>query len=212
MRFLLTFLPVLFAILLHAGQAVAASPAFDCARADGAAEELICKDDELAALDREVQRLFDLAVTTPDMEKAQLDELKATQRGWIKGRNDCWKAEKLGDCIAAEYIFRIHQLRQAYANARSDDAKGISIGPQVLDCKDFGALIGVTFVTAGNSYAHLEWLDQDLFVKQAEAASGVRYEGQYLYDGPATLWTKGDEATFTLPGKPDYTCRIEEGG
>jgi uncharacterized protein len=206
---------VLLAVLMLVSLASitrASSPAFDCKKADGAAEELICKDDELATLDRETQRLFDLAVKTPKMEKARLNEVKATQRGWIKGRNDCWKAQDLHNCIMTEYVFRIHQLRQGYAQARSDDEKGISIGPLVADCKDFGALIGLTYVNAKTSYAHLEWRDEDLFLTQVIAASGAKYEGQYLDVGTATFWTKGDEAMFTPPGKPEMSCRIEEGG
>jgi uncharacterized protein len=61
---------------------------------------MICKDDQLAALDVETARLFTLArdgaQTTEDRKK----ELLAMQRGFIKGRDDCWKADDKRACIA----------------------------------------------------------------------------------------------------------------
>ena len=41
--------------------AAAASPSFDCAKAEGEIEQLICQDEELARLDREFGRVFGAA-------------------------------------------------------------------------------------------------------------------------------------------------------
>jgi uncharacterized protein len=65
--------------------AFAAKPSFDCAKAAGSVEELICKDDELAALDRKMTEVYETALKkTPNSE---LNALKVFQRGWVKGRN-----------------------------------------------------------------------------------------------------------------------------
>jgi uncharacterized protein len=40
--------------------------------------------------------------------------LKAHQRGWIKGRNECWKADDEKKCMADEYRLRIKELKEKY--------------------------------------------------------------------------------------------------
>ena len=87
----------------------AASPAFTCSKASHEAEQLICKDAELASLDRSLTGLYNtLLKHTPASQQAAL---KAEQRGWVKGRNDCWKASDQRGCIKAEYETRISELK-----------------------------------------------------------------------------------------------------
>lgn len=96
---------LLFAPLL----ATAATPSFDCAKAKGAAETLICKDAELAALDNELAALYPKAIAafSPEQQKTE----RAIQRGWLKGRNDCWKAGDLRQCVKDSYQLRITELQ-----------------------------------------------------------------------------------------------------
>jgi uncharacterized protein len=197
--------------LLLAVPALATEPAFDCAKADGSVEELICQDSQLAALDREIARLYGLAAKGPHMDGARLKELKAYQRGWIKGRNDCWKADDLKSCVESEYVIRIHALRQGYFDARQQDGEGVSNGPLVLACEGVDFLIGITFINVEEPLALLEWADHKVTVKRAVSASGARYAGSY-FDGDYALWTKGTQAIFTRPEGLQLTCRIEEGG
>jgi len=87
----------------------AIEPSFDCSKASHDAEELICRDNELAELDNQLAGVYHAAV-----ENIPADELKtmrAMQRGWIKGRNDCWKADDLRDCVKLEYETRITELQ-----------------------------------------------------------------------------------------------------
>jgi len=37
--------------------------------------------------------------------------LKAEQRGWVKGRDDCWKRSDVRGCVAGEYRSRIAELK-----------------------------------------------------------------------------------------------------
>lgn len=61
------------------------SPAsFDCARADKAAEKLICADPDLAALDRQIGDLYRTAVTRAGNHAATL---KGEQRRWLGYRD-----------------------------------------------------------------------------------------------------------------------------
>jgi uncharacterized protein len=89
--------------------AQAASPSFDCAKATHEVEQMICKDAALAELDHTLNSLYHTVLKhTPASEQGAL---KTEQRGWVKGRNDCWKASDVRGCIASEYQTRIAELK-----------------------------------------------------------------------------------------------------
>lgn len=190
---------------------VAVSPSFDCAKADGEATKLVCADTDLAAMDRELDRLYGLALNGQYMTPERKIELEATQRGWIKGRDDCWKADDKRQCVMAEYAMRIHEIRQGYADARTKDEDGLSSGPVALACDglDFG--ISATFVQTDPGAVYLQWKNSGIALAHVPSGSGAKYEG--MWDGKlAALFTQGDEAIVTLPGEPERKCRIEEIG
>ena len=87
----------------------AATPSFDCAKASSDTEKLICDDPELADLDRSLAELYSVVLKNSSSDDQKM--LKAEQRGWIKGRDDCWKADDLRRCVADEYRYRIDQLK-----------------------------------------------------------------------------------------------------
>jgi len=194
--------------LMAAQSAFAASPSFSCAKPSGAAEQAICKDDTLAALDRETARLYALAVGTPDLGAKQKKELVAFQRGWIKGRNDCWKAEDAKACIRESYMVRIGELRGQFASARSKDKQGVSHGPVAVRCPD-GAAFKATFVNVDPSLALLASTDRSLVLTVARSASGARYTAT-TPQGDALLWQKGPEALVQLPGGKEQSCSVAE--
>ena len=202
-------------LMLLAVPASAAEPSFDCAKAEHEVETLICADERLAALDREVARLYALARTGPNMDEERAARLAAWQRGWIKGRNDCWKAgpeaaEKIA-CTAAETMIRILELRQGYFDARQEDDAGISGGPLAVACEGWDVGLGFAWAVTDPGMAAVQWMDATVALEQAMAASGVRYVGRY-WAGEVELWTKGDEAMLTIPGRERMTCRLEEIG
>ena len=202
---------VLCGTVLAADPSFAAPPSFDCAKADTSATQLVCKDDQLAALDREVTRLFTLARDGAHLAADQRKQLLAVQRGWIKGRDDCWKAGDLRACVVESYVTRIHQLRQGYADARSQDKAGISKGPFAAKCEGLDALLTLAFVDIKPAAADVGWLDQAVVVNQVPAASGARYQGEN-YAGKFEFWQHGKEMTFTMPGGKPMICAPEETG
>jgi uncharacterized protein len=195
---------------VHAAQAAqaAATPSFDCKKADGQVEQMVCKDATLARLDRETTRLYGLALDARSLPTAQKKSLIAEQRGWIKGRNDCSKSDDAHACTATTYLQRIYDLRHGYAGARTQDDRGISRGPFNIRCPGVDAVIAGTFVQTDPGYAYFRWLDQQLVMQQAPAASGARYAAT-LKDGEAQFWDKGPDARLLLPGKPEMDCRVE---
>jgi uncharacterized protein YecT (DUF1311 family) len=93
----------------HTSSTRSANPSFDCTKASHEVEELICKDAELADLDRSLAELYPLVLKhTPASEQRTL---KAEQRGWVKGRDDCWKASDERGCVKSEYEARIAELK-----------------------------------------------------------------------------------------------------
>lgn len=187
---------------------VHATPSFDCAKSDSQATDLVCKTPMLARMDNELQRLYALAEGGTYESEDRLDELTAMQRGWIKGRDDCWKSDDPRQCVTASYAMRIHELRQGFFDSRQQDAKGISSGPLALACKDVDYGVSLTMVKADPGVAFLQWQDQSVALVHGPTGS---YQGSN-YAGKATLVITGHEARFTPPGGTELTCRVEDIG
>lgn len=184
----LAFMPLL---------ASAATPSFDCTKAQGAAEQLICEDAGLAALDNELAALYPKAIANFSPEQAKTE--KAMQRGWIKGRNECWKDADPGKCIESSYQTRLTELQ----------IKGGQLmvpSPVIYQC---GKELTLTayFYNDGKLPAAVINLSEgeqqsQLLAFETPSASGARYEGQNL-----TLSTKGKEALLERYGEPTLTCK-----
>lgn len=91
------------------------TPSFDCSKASSEAEKIVCSDDGLAALDKRLSELYAAELAKPGASK----DLAVMQRGWVKGRDDCWKAEDKKLCVEEEYRTRI-----AYLQINSPGAMG----------------------------------------------------------------------------------------
>ena len=177
----------------------AEGPAFDCAKADGAVEELICQDEGLAALDRTLDGVYKAALAKAGNERPPV--LKAEQRGWIGGRNDCWKAQgpddpvfltaswqatSVRECVEGQYRIRISELQALY---RLVPGKG----PVFYACEGNPANeVVATFFQTDPPTARLERGDRAVTAWLVPAGSGSKYEGQNL-----EFWSKGDDATVT---------------
>ncbi|WP_330543477.1 MliC family protein [Aeromonas hydrophila] len=184
--------PLLFAPLL----ACAATPSFDCVKASGAAETLICKDAALAALDNELATLYPKALT--NLSPEQLKTEKAMPRGWIKGRNDCWKAKELRQCMEENYQQRITELQikggQLTVPTPVDYQCGKNLTLSTYFYHDAKLPAAVINLSEGDS-------QQQVLAYEVPSASGARYEGQNL-----SLFTKGDEASLERYGELTLSC------
>lgn len=87
----------------------AAEPSFDCSGVgEGSAEAIICGDDALSALDREVARLY--AKIQGETTAEDFKIIRAYQHGWLKGRDEAWKAADPRLHIETAYRERIAVL------------------------------------------------------------------------------------------------------
>ena len=100
-------------------------------------ESLICQDDILATLDKKLAGIYAAAVKKDN--DTHLADLKADQRGWIKGRNACWKSEKKRLCVEQAYIYRSAALQAQYQLVPDNDTFNF-----ICDDEQFNEVI-VTF-------------------------------------------------------------------
>ena len=102
---------ILFTFVLFIAAIYANQPGFDCSKVERqSCEAIICSSNTLMDLDRELSNIYKQALE----KAAKEDMLKAHQRGWIKGRNECWKVEDAKAYMADLYKDRIQELKEKY--------------------------------------------------------------------------------------------------
>lgn len=179
----------------------AQGPAFDCAKASGEVEKLICQDAGLAALDHKLDEVYGAAQAKARDDMPNL--LRTEQRGWVKGRNECWKAgsgdpvfitaswqaKGLRECVEANYRIRISELQAQWRLVTEE-------GPVFFACNGNPANeVVATFFETDPPTARLERGDRTVTTWLVPAGSGSKYEGQNV-----EFWTKGKEARATWMG------------
>ena len=170
--------------------AAADGPTFDCAKAHGEVEKLICSDASLAALDRKLAEAYKAA--SAKATGKMLSTLKAEQRGWVKGRDDCWKTSaetptwisatwtvsSVKDCVAAQYEIRTSELQAVW---RLVQPKTVSYACQNNPANEVVA----NFFATEPPTIRLERGDRTVTLWQIPAGGG-KYEGQnvsLVHDG-----------------------------
>jgi len=180
----------------------AQGPAFDCAKADGEVEKAICQDQGLAALDRKLDEVYRAAQAKARDDMPRL--LRTEQRGWVKGRDECWKAgsgdpvfltaswqaKGLRECVEANYRIRISELQAQWRLVPER-------GPAFFACNGNPSNeVVATFFETVPPTARLERGDRTVTAWLVPTGSGSKYEGQNV-----EFWTKGRELTLTWLGE-----------
>lgn len=136
-----------------------APPSFDCAKAASAAEKQVCGDAELAALDRTLATRY-AALPAPD---------PAVQRGWAKGRDECWKADDARTCVLEAYKTRLVELAMQAPDAAV---------PKIVKyrCSDNAKPFTMTYYhDIDPQAAVMAWGNDEAIVFPQPAASGAKY-------------------------------------
>ncbi|MCE8528470.1 MliC family protein [Ruegeria pomeroyi] len=195
-------------LLLAAPAFAQEGPSFDCSKAQSDVETLICEDADLARLDRLVAERYTAALAVIDgldtgAEQAK-QSLRAEQRGWIKGRDECWKAGDLRICIADTYLRREGEL---VARWMLEEPTGIAFWA----CGGNPANEVVTYFYATElpsvRFERGDSIDTGTLVP---TGSGAKYEGSF----GRSIWTKGDSALYRDPD-PDgseWDCVLTSNG
>lgn len=170
MRSPLPILLLAFAPALGAAAEPLPAPACLGAR-PGSIAELVCRDPALSELDRQMAGIYAQARLKALHEKPPV--LAIEQRGWLRGRDDCWKAlDDKRACVAESYRLRIVELQARYRLVPMR-------GPFRWQCGDSPAdeLVVHFFATEPPSLV-AERGDSVSLMRQTPAASGARYEGR----------------------------------
>ena len=178
--------------------AKAGAPSFACNSVKpGSIEAMVCADAELSNLDRKLAEVFAAASKKATNEHPPV--LKAEQRGWIKGRNDCWKSENQRGCVQEEYTRRIAELQARYRLVPFN-------GPVRFVCNGNPANeIITTFFQTEPPTMIAERGDETSFMILQPSGSGTRYQGRN-----ETFWEHQGAATITWGyGQPEMQCEIE---
>lgn len=162
--------------------ALAEGPTFNCAKAQGEVEKLICSDASLAALDRRLDEVYKAATAKAKGKLAT--QLRAEQRGWVKGRNDCWKANgqetwitatwtvnTVKGCVDAQHRLRTSEMQSVW---RLLPPKTVSFACQKNPANEVVA----NFFETDPATIRLERGDRTVTLWRIGAASDGKYEGQ----------------------------------
>ena len=189
------FLLIVLSPLAGIEDGAAAAPSFDCRKAAGAIEQMICSDDGLAALDSELAEVYAAAAQKAVNEHPPV--LKAGQRGWIKGRNDCWKRADKRQCVEQSYRRRIAELQARYRLVPAN-------GPFWYACDgDPRNEVVVTFFKTNPPTLEAERGDRVALMYLVPSGSGSKYQGRN-----ESLWEHQGEATIVWGyGSPAMRCR-----
>ncbi|MFK8329688.1 MliC family protein [Pseudomonas sp. BJa5] len=184
---------LLLACLLSTGLALAANgPSFSCDKAEGMALK-VCQSPQLSELDQKLAALYQRALDQADSDTKK--QLKATQRGWIKGRDECWKASDADACVLEQYQVRLVELQ-----IRSG---AVQVPAAVeFDCDDGSKPFTAVFYNQLDPQAAvLTYGDDQTIVIAQRSGSGSKYgrEGVEFWEhqGEAKVKWYGQELTCT---------------
>ena len=183
-------------LLTATTSALAGGPSFSCEGVkEGSIEALICENKTLSSLDRIMGNVYKQA-----KEKAgdgMIKELKAMQRGWIKGRNDCWKSDDKMSCVAESYQNRMVTLQAKYRLVDAD-------GPHYLGCD--GDARNEVVVT------HFDTAPASLIAERGDASSLMIQQESGEYKGRNESMVKNPAGKYIVVWgyeTPEMDCEVK---
>ena len=103
-------------------------PSFDCSKAKTRVEKLVCSDEDISRVDRDMQKAYDLMMGKYDIPymneeakeeiKPYLEKLKQSQIDWVKYRDKYCNTKKdekeFNSCVFSRYVYRIQSIVPSY--------------------------------------------------------------------------------------------------
>lgn len=175
---------------------LAASPAIDCGRiGENEIENLICGDNALIELDRKLAGVYEQAKSKTAAQPVSF--LRASQVGWIKGRNECWKAPDKRQCVEDSYVRRIAELQAQYGLVRNR-------GPVTYKCEDGAKEVIAVFYSTEPPTLVAKHDNRVSLMYKIPSASGTKYAGPN-----ESLWEDRNEASITWGySSPEMKCAV----
>lgn len=184
----------------------APTTSFDCARTTATIEKLVCRDPQLLRMEKELTRLYRLALTdvhgVPPPDKVVTD-----QQFWALARNQCASDAQPRACTVQRYAERAYQLRLGSAIVRTKDPDRLTEGPVTYRCAGLPAPLAVTFFNANPDVVYLRWANNGVTLNQAPSAMGLKYTAAGY-----SFWQTDGQALLQLPGGRKMSCSVEPTG
>ena len=103
-------------------------PSFDCSKAKTRVEKLVCSDEDISRVDRDMQKAYNLMMGKYDLAymneeakeeiKPYLEKLKQSQIDWVKYRdkycNTIKDEKEFNSCVFSRYVYRIKSIVPRY--------------------------------------------------------------------------------------------------
>ncbi|MFB2683216.1 MliC family protein [Shewanella mangrovisoli] len=188
----------LLAVALSVPAIAAEKPSFDCGKVQaGSIEEQVCQDAGLTKLDQQLAEVYAQAADKAKNEQPPM--LKAMQRGWVKGRNECWKSEDKRACVESSYQTRIAELQAQYRLVEMT-------GPIFYVCDGNPANeVVVSYFKTEPATLIAERGDQTSLMFVQPSGSGAKYQGRN-----ESLWEHHGEAKIVWGYEaPEMTCVVK---
>ena len=117
---------LLFTSNLYSSEKI--QPSFDCSKAKTRVEKLVCSDEDISRVDRDMQKAYDLMMGKYDLAymneeakeeiKPYLEKLKQSQIDWVKYRDKYCNTKKdekeFNSCVFSRYVYRIQSIVPSY--------------------------------------------------------------------------------------------------
>lgn len=195
------------------------SPSFDCDEPGlSEVQSRICADSALGTLDVRLDSVWSTALERARgtaMPQMWVEEMVDYQRGWVAGRDECWKApeereyagmredEAIRRCTETAYRERIARLQADWGLAE------VTQGPVFWVCGDDpGNEFVTTFFATDPQAVRVERGGQSEVFLRTRTASGARYEG---FSGKS-FWDRGGSAAFVWPEGETRICVARRDG
>lgn len=146
--------------------AAADGPAFDCRKAQGDVQALVCKDVDLAALDRMMDEAYRAAFSKAKKERKAL---RAEQESWTATRDECSKdGDAMRACVGRAYQSRIGELQALYELVPSR-------GPYTFDCANRADPIVAKYFHTEPASARLQRGSETVIAWSEPGAKGTKF-------------------------------------
>jgi uncharacterized protein len=168
-------------------------PGVDCAKPTGPVEKLICKDQELASLDRKMADLYTQAVKSG---KGDADQ-NAAHSTWLASRDACAKEKDPRTCVQSSYQRRVVELQIKSGLLKAPKPVGYICGgldPKIPFTASF-------YKETEPPSAVVSYGTEQVIAILEPAASGAKYAAPDF-----EFWTHQSDALLTRSGK-QHICK-----
>lgn len=172
----------------------AAGPSFDCAKAASPVEKAVCRDRDLASLDRRLSTAYAEAMRAwpPEEQTKQ----RAAQRAWMTRRDTCGRDHSVARCVSDAYRHRLVEVQ-----IQGGQLEAPTPVDYACEGHDDTPLTVSFYRQTDPASVVLTFGDRQAIAMAEPSGSGAHYVGAVV-----DFWEHHGEATMTWSGAK-YVCK-----